>query len=98
MTRSGMETIFRAVLYSGFFSKRELFSRVETSSVYGVVRWDFGRWGGEEGYFGEDGNGRVGEWRRTFVSLLELGLRGEVRHDCEGVWVSVQRIDGEFAV
>jgi len=28
-----MEAILRAVLYSGFFSKREEFSRVETSSV-----------------------------------------------------------------
>lgn len=33
MTRSGMETILSAVLYSGFCSKRVLFSSVETSSV-----------------------------------------------------------------
>jgi hypothetical protein len=88
MTRSGMETIFRAVLYSGFFSKRELCSSVETSSVYGVVSWDFGELGGKEGYFGGDGEWENG--RQTFVSLLELGLRWEVGHDCEGVWLSVQ--------
>lgn len=32
MTLSGMETILRAVRYSGFFSKRVEFSRVEASS------------------------------------------------------------------
>ena len=33
MIRSGMETTLRAVLYSGFFWKREEFSRVDTSSA-----------------------------------------------------------------
>ena len=33
MTRSGMAAIFRAVLYSGFFLKREEFSSVDASSV-----------------------------------------------------------------
>lgn len=32
MTRSGMAAIFNAVLYSGFFVKREEFSSVEASS------------------------------------------------------------------
>jgi len=33
MMRSGMAATLRAVRYSGFFSKREEFSRVELSSV-----------------------------------------------------------------
>ena len=33
ITRSGTAATLRAVLYSGFFSKRDEFSRVETSSV-----------------------------------------------------------------
>jgi len=37
MIRSGTETIFRAVLYSGCASKRVLFSRVEASSVYSLL-------------------------------------------------------------
>jgi hypothetical protein len=35
MMRSGMETTLRALRYSGCFSKRELFSRVEASSGMG---------------------------------------------------------------
>lgn len=33
MTRSGTDTTFRAVLYSGFLVKREEFSSVDASSV-----------------------------------------------------------------
>jgi len=33
MMRSGIAATFKAVRYSGFFSKREEFSRVELSSV-----------------------------------------------------------------
>ena len=70
MTRSGIETILRAVLYSGFFSKREECSRVETSSGREKIRdWE----GDKEGM----------EFRvmHTFICLLEFGLRWEVRHD-----------------
>jgi hypothetical protein len=34
MTLSGMDATIRAFLYSGFFSKSEEFSSVETSSVH----------------------------------------------------------------
>jgi hypothetical protein len=67
----------RAVLYSGFCSKREEFSRVETSSV-GKKMLDGCHYVDSirmYGYGGVD-NGR------TFVGLLELGLGGKVRHVC----------------
>ena len=51
MMRSGMETTLRAILYSGWASKRVLCSRVEASSE--SLSW---RVGGE-GEGGEEGGG-----------------------------------------
>ena len=59
MMRSGMETIFRAVLYSGFFSKRELCSRVETSSGHCCQRWMVGVFYGDGGVV-EVSDGEIG--------------------------------------
>lgn len=60
MTRSGTAATLRAVLYSGFFSKREEFSRVETSSVNKLL---------------EVGKLKVClMYMITFVGLLELWL------------------------
>lgn len=67
MTLSGMETILRAVRYSGFFSKRVEFSRVEASSEEIFVSRLLTCEGAQEG--------------QTIVSLLELRLRWKVRHD-----------------
>lgn len=64
MTRSGIEATLRALRYSGCFWKRAEFSRVEASSV----------------------SVRNMSWMNTcwlsstFVGLLELRLRGQVRH------------------
>ena len=86
MTRSGMETICRAVRYSGCFSKREEFSRVEASSggggqLIGAIWVRFN--------IIEAGAGEL-----TLVGLLELGLRGKVRHDADR---SIVCLEGNFS-
>ena len=68
MTRSGMAATLRAVLYSGFFWKREEFSRVETSSIFARQ--------GQLGGGGGGGGGGAGDRTGTFVRLFELWLGG----------------------
>ena len=69
MTRSGMEATLSAVLYSGFFLKREEFSSVEASSVERFSS-QFPR-----------PTRRRSSPKLTFVRLLELWLGWQVRHD-----------------
>ncbi len=74
MMRSGTAAICSAFLYSGFFSNNDEFSRVEVSSSFRHVSI------GTMGSFLEalQSSDKLGV--RTFIRLLELRLRGKVRH------------------
>ena len=70
MIRSGMAAIRKAFLYSGFFWKREEFSRVDVSSRTAYFRSVERSWPSCQSI----------KDKLTFVSLFELWLRREVRH------------------